>query len=146
MTMKRVLSVKRLLSLVTFTLALSGSLAPSPALAQQAAPSSTAVNRTLVPFLRALKGGNLGAMKSLLSAELAAHYRVLFEENREYAQYLRTFYRDTTFNIGTLTIGDQEALADIHLVWNDGRTGTVQIGLSRNANGAWKISRLSDHD
>ena len=79
-----------------------------------------------------------------MSADFYAHYRSLFEENREYGQYLRTFYRHIKFHVGNVTVGEHEAVAEVNLLWRDGRTGTLHIGLSRDPQSDWKINRLWD--
>jgi len=136
--------LKHLISLLTLALALAGILAPCTAAAQKAASSPEAVKHTLSPFLHALKLGDLQRMRPHMSADFYAHYRSLFEENREYGQYLRTFYRHIKFHVGNVTVGEHEAVAEVNLLWRDGRTGTLHIGLSRDPQSDWKINRLWD--
>jgi len=137
--------MKRFVSLTVLAIALTVALL-STSVAEQAGPSASAaaVKRVVVPFLHALKRGDLKRMKPHMSAGLYAQYRALLEDNREYGQSLRTLYRDTKFNLGSITFGDQGAVADVRIRWRDGRAAVTSVVLTREADGAWKISQLHD--
>jgi ketosteroid isomerase-like protein len=137
--------MKRFVSLTVLAIALTvAPLSTSAAEQSKSSAPATAVKRVVVPFLHALKRGDLKRMKPRMSAGLYAQYRALFEDNREYGQSLRTLYRDTKFNLGSITFGDQDAAADVRIRWRDGRTAVASVLLIREADGAWKISRLHD--
>ncbi len=107
-------------------------------------PSAAAISRTLVPFLHALKRGDLHRMQARMTPGLYAQYRTLFEQNREYPAFLRKFYRGAKLSAGTLTIGQEDAKAEIPISWSDGRTTTAHVTLTRDADGRWKVNRLFD--
>jgi len=115
----------------------SAQLAPSDA-------ATPAIRRILGRFLHALTRGNLRGMRTWMTPGLYAQYQTLFEQNREYPKFLRKFYRGATLSVGTITITDRDAKAEIPIAWSDGRTTTATVTLVLDAGGQWKISRLFD--
>jgi len=105
-------------------------------------PPAAAVKRTLKPFLRALRRGDLHRMQRLMTPALYAQYRTLFEQNRKYPAYLRKFYRGAKLSVRDVAVGQDEATAEIPISWPDERTTTVRIIMTRDALERWRISRM----
>lgn len=56
-------------------------------------------SKTLRPFFNALKNGNVELIKHLFSSEMYEEYRLLLDENGDYPDFLREYYRDAVFSV-----------------------------------------------
>jgi hypothetical protein len=78
-------------------------LAGSPGQAQEVALADpqlvTIRHQVLLPFLEALKNGDVSEIKRHMSLELYERNRVLLDENMEYPAFLRNYYKDISFRV-----------------------------------------------
>src|ERR1044072_6003309 len=61
------------------------------------------VQASLQPLFMAMKNGDVQTMEKYFAGQMYAQYKVLLEENSEYPQFLRDFYRDAKFSVGNVT-------------------------------------------
>lgn len=88
---------------------------------------------TIAPLFDALKAGDLTGIKRHLRADLYEQYRVLFEQNTEYGQYLRDYYAGSTYELVDVRREDA-VVAEVAVYWPGGRT--VKIDLQVDGDGA----------
>jgi uncharacterized protein YktA (UPF0223 family) len=56
-------------------------------------------NTVILPFLNALKNGDVKKIKNYLSTDTYNEYKKLLEENKEYPKFLRDYYKDAKFRV-----------------------------------------------
>jgi hypothetical protein len=107
--------------------------------------------QVLMPFFNALKNGNIEIIKKHLSPELYSKYRVLLEENMEYAEFLRDYYKDIHLEIVNAKAASRGEGIVFAVSFERGNrlVGTYNLILSKpkNANNrgeAWIIAEFND--
>jgi hypothetical protein len=60
---------------------------------------SEIVNETMVPYFEALKNGDVSTLQRLISGRMFERNKVLLEQNTEYPEFLRNYYRNVTFEV-----------------------------------------------
>ncbi len=60
-------------------------------------------SNTLIPFVEAVKNGDVEKIKLFLSEDEYKAYRVLLEQNPGYPDFLRRHYKDVTYRIKEVT-------------------------------------------
>jgi hypothetical protein len=85
------------------------------------------------PLFAAMQAGDLATIKKYLPADAYEPYRVLFERNKEYGQFLRNYYAGATFELGPVVTAGNDYVADVYISWPSGRTSTVKLRVAGNA-------------
>ena len=67
----------------------------------------------VLPFFEALKNGDVNEIKQYLSTRMYNEYKTLLEQNKEYPEFLRNYYRDATFSIASASKIDGEIEVDV---------------------------------
>ena len=128
-------------------------LGAGPGLAQEVAltdPEVAAIQeQTLLPFLSALKKGDIPAMKKLISRGLLSKNRILLDENREYPAFLRNYYKDISFRVVKAEMDSSGDVMIFHVSFDSsaGSSGIYELKLSREKRGktekdAWVIGQF----
>jgi hypothetical protein len=105
--------------------------------------------QVLLPFFQALKTGDVAVIKRHMSRDLYARNRVLLDENMQYPEFLRNYYKDITFRI----MKAEEFLTDEGIVfyvsfdYENGDNSIHELLLSREKrgdqqNGVWVIEKF----
>lgn len=112
--------------------------------------------KAIYPFFNALKKGDVRSIKKYIDDDLYQKKRVLFEENKKYPEFLRTFYKDAEFQIiRSRQLAERDASVDVRIVFPDSRSEQVNIKMKKEekfSNGVqgnipWKIvSTGTEHD
>lgn len=104
--------------------------------------------KAIYPFFNALKKGDVQSIKKYIDDDLYQKRRVLFEENKKYPEFLRTFYKDAEIQIIRLRhLAERDASVDVRIVFPDSRSEQVNIKMKKEeefSNGVqdnipWKI-------
>ena len=99
-------------------------------------------DQTLTPLFEALRAGDVTGIGKYLSARMAEEYKVLFEQNAQYGQFLRDYYAGSSYELLDVR-GDEGAFNAVVLIyWSDGRTVETELELS-NAEGHLKAEVAS---
>jgi len=85
------------------------------------------------PLFKALKEGDVSTIEGLLDADLFRQYRVLLEQNEDYPQYLRDYYRGATFEIQGIESDNDRYTADVHIQWPDGKRIPVLMSAKKRS-------------
>ena len=103
--------------------------------AQESAPGDPADvaigTATLISYFEALKGGDVAALKSLLSADAYAKYKELIESNTEYPAFLRNYYRGLEYRVDTVERAGQELAARVTITFPEAEPVTSTFILRR---------------
>ena len=105
--------------------------------------------QVLMPFFQALKTGDVEVIKKHMSRDLYARNRVLLDENLEYPEFLRNYYKDITFRI----VNAEEDFSGEGIVfyvsfdYEDGNSSIHELLLSREKrndqqNDVWVIEKF----
>jgi hypothetical protein len=88
---------------------------------------------TFTPLFDALRGGDLASLKRFLEPDVYEQYRVLFEQNGQYDQFLRDYYANTDFELGDVAPVDGGYLAQVTIHWPDGHSAITQWHVTENS-------------
>ena len=89
---------------------------------------------TVAPLFNALKAGDLAGIKAHLHADYYEQYRVLFEQNTEYGQFLRDYYADSEYELIGVRREKGVNIAEVKVYWPGGRE--VAMNLQVDGDGA----------
>jgi len=100
--------------------------------------------KAIYPFFNALKKGDVRSIKKYIDDDLYQKKRVLFEENKKYPEFLRTFYKDAEFQIiRSRQLAERDASVDVRIVFPDSRSEQVNIKMKKeekfSSGISWKI-------
>lgn len=124
----------------------------SPSFAQKSALQQKSVeeivNNILRPYFVALKNGDISTLKKLMTTDMYNEKKVLFEQNKEYPNFLRKLYRDATFIIVSANDEGNDILVNAVIKYSDGRRNQLKLYLvsenngieTQNSFGGWKVS------
>jgi hypothetical protein len=84
------------------------------------------VTKVLNRHIAALQKGDVSALKSTLGGQAYSEYKTLLEQNTEYPDFLRNYYKGASFQIGDITPGiDDDVIAQLKITLaNSGATVT----------------------
>jgi len=91
-------------------------------------------------YARALQEGNLPVIMSLMPVSQRENYRVLFEQNTTYSDYLKAHYLGSMLSLVSVRESGADYEGVIEVVWRDGRQATVPMMFD----GAESRSRMSE--
>ena len=135
------------LSLLAICFYFNLSFAKGPKLSQKSIEDS--VNHIVRPYFVALKNGDIKTLKALMAKDMYEERKVLFEQNKEYPDFLRNLYHDATFIIVSANEEGNDILVNAVIKYSDGRKNQLELYLINEDNGAekqtpyagWKISK-----
>ncbi len=90
-------------------------------------------NHICMPYLKALKNGDVRTLIELSGGEIYDKYKVLLEKNSLYPQFLKDYYRGVEFVVGDLIREGDDLIVDIHLLDPNGNQSTFKIRLAETA-------------
>ena len=134
-------------SVLMICFSFSFSFAKEPKLSQKSIEGI--VNKIVRPYFIALKNGDTKTLKKLMAKDMYEEKKVLFEENKEYPNFLRRLYRDTDFIIVSANEKGNNILVNTVIKYSDGRQNQTKLYLIHENSRLeqltsyenWKISR-----
>ena len=109
--------------------------------------SKHVINDVVLPFLDALKNGDVDLIKHYIAGEIYENKRVLLENNEEYPEFLRSYYQDVEFYIEKVV--ESVDYIEVHVVieFSNGDEINAKLCLIKDMNkvsgplegAAWKI-------
>lgn len=129
------------LSVLMICFYFSFSFAKEPKLSQKSIEEI--VNKIARPFFVALKNGDIKTLKKLITKDMYEEKKVLFEQNKEYPNFLRSHYRDADFIIVSANETGNNILVNTVITYSDGwqKQTTLYLVEKHPSQGIWKISR-----
>jgi hypothetical protein len=114
----------------------------------ESATYDTISNQVVRPFFRALKEGDVGTIKRLISKKMYEERKTLLEENPEYGAFLRRFYKDAQIVPGRAVLSGRAIRFEVNLQYPGGRGDVVPLRLEMDAGPAgnggtgmgWKVT------
>jgi hypothetical protein len=102
------------------------------------------VNSLVVPFIEALRAGDVDALKGMLSEEMYREYRVLLEENKEYPAFLARYYEGVDVFLEEVYKKNDAMYARLRLTFPNGDTGVLSVDMKKDGSrGPLRIGRMS---
>ena len=106
------------------------------------------VNNIVRPYFAALKNGDTKSLKELMAKDMYEERKVLFEQNKEYPDFLRKLYHDVNFIIVSANEEGNDILVNVVMKYTDGRRNQIKLYLTNEDSGTgkqtccggWKIS------
>lgn len=106
--------------------------------------------KTFNRLFRALKAGDVNTIKKYISNDMYERYKVLLEQNEEYPNFLRDFYRDAKFRVNGIVKDEGTIFVDIMIDFPDGNQSITRMNLkegkSKTGNNIWKVHDIVDSD
>src|SRR6266540_4234455 len=119
-----------------------------PSLAQETIVTDVQVKKqvidTVSPLLQALKDGDVQTIRQYMSDDLYSNYKVLFEQNKEYPEFLRNFYKGASFQTGKITRVGDHILVDTIIKFPDSNTSVTRVLLKKDKNNTMKIFSIRE--
>lgn len=115
-----------------FLFAAALAMCASAAQAQEAGISNSELydemrETTIAPLFDALKAGDLAGIKRHLHGDYYEQYRVLFEQNTEYGQFLRDYYAGSSYELVGVRREKGVSIAAVKVYWPDGREVAMDL-------------------
>lgn len=101
---------------------------------------------TVIPYFLAMQEGDVGSMKTYLSARRYAINRQLIERNRDYPDHLRQHLKDAGFELVSLGESQGRYSASVRIYWPNGEEAISVLELVEDKRAQpggirWKIDR-----
>ena len=102
----------------------------------------------ILPYLNALKNGEVNEIKKYISAAMYNEYKTLLEQNKEYPKFLRNYYKDAMFSVVRVSEIGGEVDFEVLIEFSDGSQSisTLSVSQEKNVDNAapdnnrWRIS------
>lgn len=106
-------------------------------------------SKTFVPLFRAFKNGDVDAIKEYLSDVMYEKNKVLLEQNKEYPNFLRNFYRDAIFQVRKIVKSEEMVFVDVRVRFPDGYQSVTKVQLkeekSKAGDAIWKVINFMEN-
>jgi hypothetical protein len=97
------------------------------------------VTKVLNRHITALQRGDVSALKSTLGGQAFRDYKTLLEQNTEYPDFLRNYYKGASFQIGDMTPGmDDDVIAQLKITLANSGPTVTRLRLAPDGK-TWKI-------
>lgn len=100
-------------------------------------------DNTCIPLFNALKDGDVETIKDCFSSNYCERYKDLLDENKEYSNFLKDFYRDADYRIKRAVREKETTYVDIIIYFPNGTQSTKRWLLKEekriNGNMIWKV-------
>ncbi len=100
------------------------------------------VNETVMPFCWALKAGDVTSIKQYLSGNMYEKNKVLLEQNKEYPEFLRNYYRGAGFRVVKAEKIDNKIIVDVDIEFSNSDRRPGKLHLLKDS-ASWKIVEFS---
>lgn len=106
-------------------------------------------SKTFIPLFRAFKNGDVDAIKEYISGDMYEKNKVLLEQNKEYPNFLRNFYRDAIFQVKKVVKSEEVIFVDVMISFPGGYQSIAKVQLKEGKNKAgntlWKVINFVDN-
>ena len=125
--------MKTILSFVFATILLTGSFGQAHEIDLTDPELLLIQQQVLLPFFEALKTGNVSEIKKHMSESLYEKNRVLLEDNADYPDFLRSYYRDVHFRVvkAETGIADDDIFVHVAFKFSDGSNSVNELKISK---------------
>lgn len=101
--------------------------------------SPCVVRHAFSPMFKALKDGDVNTIKQCLGGDVFEKNRTLLEENANYHEFLRNYYRGADFQIEKVGKDDADIVIGVRVFFPDGQTRAFDLQLQKIKD-AWLIT------
>jgi hypothetical protein len=102
------------------------------------------ITATFTSLFAAFRAGDVQTIKSYLSAEEYARNKVLFEQNKDYPNLLRSFYQGAAVRVGeihSVLNASNDVVAEFIVEFPSGETINTGMRLTRDVAGRWIVKK-----
>jgi hypothetical protein len=101
----------------------------------------------VLPFLRALKNGDVDLIKHYIAGDIYENKIILLEKNKGYPEFLRNYYRGVEFYIENAVQSGDYIVVNVVIEFSNGEEGNANLYLCKDMDfvpeefeeAAWKI-------
>ena len=105
------------------------------------------ISDIVLPFLDALKNGDLDSIKHYIAGDIYENKRVLLEKNEEYSEFLKNYYHGVEFYIEKAVESGNYIVVHVLIEFSNGDEGNARLYLGKDVNkvpgalegATWKI-------
>ena len=105
------------------------------------------LSEIVLPFFNALKAGDVDSIKRYIAGDMYESKKVLLEQNKEYPEFLRNYYRGVEFYKEDIAEDGGYIIVDITIEYPNGDYGSGKLYLWQikdikqgiHVPGSWKI-------
>jgi hypothetical protein len=110
--------------------------------------------KILTPFFNALKDGNVDIIKQYISTDMYRKNRRLLDQNRDYPEFLRKFYKGASFHAKSMLLEGDKITVDVEIQRPNKSSLVEALHLIRTQHAAdgevsvrrqWKIKDLKEN-
>lgn len=96
---------------------------------------------TVIQYFEASKNGDSETIKKLIGGSFYNQRKVLLEENKDYPDFLRNYYRGAEFQLGDTIMkkGGTVGVVNIRIQFPNGNVDQAKLLLMKDASGTWKV-------
>jgi hypothetical protein len=87
------------------------------------------LSEIVLPFFSALKAGDVNSIKRYIAGDMYESKKVLLEQNKEYPEFLRNYYRGVEFYTENIAEDSGYIIVDISVEYPNGDCGTAKLYL-----------------
>ena len=87
------------------------------------------MSEVVLPFLSALKDGDVDSIKRYIAGDMYESKKVLLEQNKEYPEFLRNYYRGVEFYVENTAENGDYIIVDITIEYPNGDSGSGKLYL-----------------
>ena len=103
--------------------------------------SPSVVKYAFGPMFKALKDGDVNTIKQYLGGDELEKNRTLLEENANYHEFLRNYYRGADFQIEKVEKDDADIVIGVRVFFPDGQMGAFNLQLQKTKD-VWLINAI----
>jgi len=123
-----------------------GGAAPCQVLTSSDHDYGAVLSNTLVPYFKALKAGDVDAIKYYISGNLYEKYRILLDHNKEYPSFLRSHFKNAKFLVKRVEKINNEIFVEIEAWFENGSYTNQKLVFAEELGKpapTWKVVRQS---
>jgi hypothetical protein len=120
--------------LLVLMITVDGHVLCAQEITQNDALYSEIVTETMVPYFEALKNGDVSTLQHLISGRMLERNKVLLEQNTEYPEFLRNYYRNVTFEVEKVEYFGSDIRVTVTLEFPGQERASFKYILQKNAN------------
>jgi len=90
------------------------------------------ISEIVLPFLGALKDGDVDSIKRYIAGDMYESKKVLLEQNKEYPEFLRNYYQGVEFFVEKASESGDYIIVDIEIEYPNGDYSSARLYLQQN--------------
>ena len=107
------------------------------------------ISETVLPYLSALKEGDVSAIKQYIASEMYEKNKGLLEQNKEYPRFLKNYYKGVEFSFENAEEIDGVVIVNMIITYPNGFRSSNKLRMHKerdaNEHEVWKVGEFVDN-